>query len=136
MVVLRGATGLDGLMYSQAHVNPKNQVRSIQAWGKHGLRTKAIREKRCAPKPEGGALENGPSQGPFEGEPDAKCLARLGLKRTEHFPSKGKAKPLKDARGFPKQGESGWSLVKVAKRCLSSRWEEAKGMGAKRLQLA
>ena len=101
MVVLRGATGLDGLMYSQAHVNPKNQVRSIQAWGKHGLRTKAIREKRCAPKPEGGALENGPSQGPFEGEPDAKCLARLGRGADRAFSKQGEGKAVEGCEGIP-----------------------------------
>ena len=134
MVVLRGATGLDGLMYSQAHVNPKNQVRSIQAWGKHGLRTKAIREKRCAPKPEGGALENGPSQGPFEGEPDAKCLVRLSREADWSAQRAMRSRCRWAGKSCDIDlAEGGVKLVKVAKRCLNSRWKEAKGMGAKRL---
>ena len=38
---------------------PRESNRSNQAWGEHGLRTKANHEKWRAPKPEGGAQENG-----------------------------------------------------------------------------
>ena len=46
-----------GSMYSQAHVSPRRSNKAPR--GEHGLGTKAIHEKWCAPNPEGGTVASG-----------------------------------------------------------------------------